>query len=242
MPTTFGNNTKSIFLNGPESHKLALQFQAANYAKLTLSGNLVTSNKVNMKVNGVAMPEVTFATDHATTMAAIATALEGIASVKKAIVSSADNKILYIIPEAAGTPSVTDAAVTAGAGQATFTIATSGATIYPGMPVGLIGIDELVAPLDVVNTMFSNTSGYRNIGVSIQTAEPGELLTAYVRGYVVTYGIADGAVTPGPVKYTGYDTTDEYCKYAVTSQVYDSVGWALDNAASGEVFRVLQGW
>ena len=42
MPTTLGSITKSIFLVGPESHKLALEFTAAGVmGKITFSADLV---------------------------------------------------------------------------------------------------------------------------------------------------------------------------------------------------------
>lgn len=242
MPQTFGSVSKSIFLNGPESHKLALQFQAANYAKITFSANLITSNKINMKVNGVAMDEVTFATDHATTMAAIVTALAAVSTVKKVVLSAADSKVIYLIPTTAENPVISDAAVTAGTSAATITAVTTGSTIYPGMPVALVGSDELVVPLEVAAAIFGNVATYRFVGVSIHEASPGELLTAYVRGYTVVYGIASADTTAGPVKTTGYDSTNGYTKYENTSQVYDAVGWALDNVSSGEVIRILIGW
>lgn len=244
MPTTFGDTTKSIFLNGPESHKMALQFEAAApLGKIEFSADLVTSNKVNLKIQGTAMAEVTFTSTHNATMALLVTAIKAITGVADAKISPLDPQVIYFyLTDETATPAVTNAAVTSGDSQATITSAVVTNNIFPGMPVGLIGSNEKVATMEWITAWLGSVEAYRFVGVSIHTATPGELLTAYVRGYTVVYGVADGAVTAGPVKVTGYDATQGYVKYAVTTLTTNPVGWALDNEADTEVVRILLGW
>lgn len=94
---------------------------------ITFSAALVTSNVINMKVNGVAMTAVTFATDNDTTLAAIATQLlTQFSSVLEATIGAARNgtRAINIVPKGANsTVVISDVVVTAGASQATATVA-----------------------------------------------------------------------------------------------------------------------
>ncbi len=245
MPTTFGDTTKSIFLNGPESHKMALQFEAAaSVGVLTFGGDFIAANKVNLKINDVAMGEVTFVDTHANMMAAIVTALEAMTAVSDARTSPTNGTrvILFNMKDPATAPVITNAAVTGGVTQTTVVTSVMDNTIAPGMPVGLIGVDEQVAALPIVEALLGTVGMSRFVGVSIHKAEPGELLTAFVRGYTVVYGQADGAITAGPVKVTGYDGATGYVKYAVTTATTNPVGWAIENVADTEVFKVILGF
>lgn len=244
MPTSFGDTTKSIFLNGPESHKMALQFEAApSLAKIEFSADLIADNVVNLKVNGTAIAPVTFAATHDATMALLVTAIEAVTTVQDAKISPLDPQVIYYyLKDASVTPAVTEAVVTAGNTQATITASVVTNLIAPGMPVGLIGQDELVASLPVITAWKGSVEMSHFVGVSIHNAGPGELLTAFVRGYTVVYGQADGAVVAGPVKVTGYDATTLYVKYGVTAATTNPVGWALDNVADTEVTRIILGW
>jgi hypothetical protein len=123
--------------------KLAVQGQKdvechislAGQSVVTFSGNLVTSNVVNAKINGVAINPVTFATDNATTMAAIAEAIETADPGVEATVTSANVLTVKGLNQASV---ITDVVVTLGAGQATATVALSlgrpvlGVTQYDG--------------------------------------------------------------------------------------------------------------
>lgn len=243
MPTTFGETTKSIFLNGPESHKMALQFEAApSLGKITFGSDLGASNVFSATINGVAISPVTYGVGHDATMALIVTALKALATVGDAKISPLDARSIYFyLVDETVEPVVTNAAVAGGSAVVVTTSAILN-NIYPGMPVGLVGRDELVGTIPVITAWLGTFEMARCIGVSVHTAEPGELLTAFVRGYTVVYGQADGAVTAGPVKVTGYDTITGYVKYAVTTATTDPVGWALDNVSTTEVVRIILGW
>lgn len=84
---------------------------------LTFDAELVTSNTIDMDVNGVAMTQVTFATDHATTMGLIATQL--VTDFPLLIGSVVvDTNTLEIISVAAQTIVIDEIVVAAGASQA----------------------------------------------------------------------------------------------------------------------------
>ena len=87
---------------------------------LTFSGVLVTSNVIDMKVNGVAISSVTFATNNATTLALIATELETFAEIESATAVWGSN-LINITPATATNDGVviTEIVVTLGAGQVT---------------------------------------------------------------------------------------------------------------------------
>lgn len=96
---------------------------------ITLSADLVASNKFNGTVNGVAMAEVTYATSHDATMDAIIEALEDVSTVKRAALGDEDGDNRTILVEVTDTNvALTSFAVTAGGSQATVTTAMSGAS------------------------------------------------------------------------------------------------------------------
>ena len=99
----------------------------SNQATIVLSGDLVTSNSVacSIVVNGVttALTATVFASDHATTMAAIATKLEAVSGVLSATVGGANNRTITILADPETDIYVSVFTVTLGAGQATATLA-----------------------------------------------------------------------------------------------------------------------
>ena len=85
---------------------------------LTFSGVLVTSNVIDMDVDGVAMTSVTFATNHATTMGLIAAQL--VADFPSKILSVVvDGNTLEIIAQPETNIVIDGIVVTLGAGQVT---------------------------------------------------------------------------------------------------------------------------
>lgn len=87
---------------------------------LEFSGDLVTSNTINLKVNGVAMTQVTFSGDNATTLGLIATQLETDfpTVIESALAVGASDKVLItVVPWQ--TVTLSEIVVAAGAGQAT---------------------------------------------------------------------------------------------------------------------------
>lgn len=91
---------------------------------LTFSAVLVTSNVVNLMVNGVAMTAVTFTTDNATTLGLIATQLttQFPTLIAAATVSGNTIKITPATTNGNAGVAITNIVVTAGASQATGTM------------------------------------------------------------------------------------------------------------------------
>jgi hypothetical protein len=91
---------------------------------ITFSAALVTSNTINLKVNGVAMTEVTYATSNDATLEAIATQIvTDFGTVVDAAVRSGTRSILITPKGANSTVVISNVVVAAGASNATATIA-----------------------------------------------------------------------------------------------------------------------
>ena len=89
---------------------------------LVFSADLVTSNTINLKVNGTAMTQVTFATDNATTLAAIATQLAAqFPTLIEAAYAVSASDTVAITVKAGAVVTLTEIVVAAGASQATGT-------------------------------------------------------------------------------------------------------------------------
>jgi hypothetical protein len=96
-----------------------------NVWTLSFSADLVTSNTFDLKVNASAITQVTFATDNNTTIAAVATNIAAKAWVASAVVTNsatAHNNTIVIKGKPNCKLALTDAAVAAGASQATPTV------------------------------------------------------------------------------------------------------------------------
>lgn len=112
---------------------------------LTFSAALITANVYNVSINAVAIAPVTFATNSDTTMAAIAAAIQALASVKRATVvtvaAATDNDRSILIEPEDDVPTLTisGSVVTLGASQAT-TADTNVAGIYSaaGLPLFIL--------------------------------------------------------------------------------------------------------
>lgn len=108
---------------------------------ITWDGNFVTSNTINGSINGVAISEVTFTSDQATTIAAVAAAIEALDTVDTAEVT--DTNEITVTGATKGLDISTNATFTvaAGAGQADDTIANvSGPST--GTEAGLFRTDD----------------------------------------------------------------------------------------------------
>lgn len=123
--------------------RVAKRNQAAN----VLSGDLVTSNVINVTVNGVAISPVTFATDHLTTATAVAAAIDaalltmGVVSVST--VGGSSNRTITTIAQDTSVI-FTSWAVTLGGSQATVTTTYSTSSVFRGIATWIQ--QQLVSP------------------------------------------------------------------------------------------------
>ncbi len=86
-----------------------------NNCTITFAGDLITANEIDITVNALVMPTETFDTDHATTMANIVTALDGLTDVTATINGTHAIDLEYT----AAPISIDNAVVTLGASQTT---------------------------------------------------------------------------------------------------------------------------
>jgi hypothetical protein len=93
----------------------------ANKANLVFAGDLVASNTINLKINGVAITQVTYATSHANTIDLLVAAILAHAAVSAATDPSSDsnNRTIAITAEDGLDLAITEIVVAAGAGQTT---------------------------------------------------------------------------------------------------------------------------
>lgn len=90
---------------------------------ITFSADFVTDNVINLKVNGVAISPVTFTSDHATTIAAVATAISGITGVGTA---TSSGRVITVPGDTVGVDiPITRVVVTGGVSQPTGTVVTT---------------------------------------------------------------------------------------------------------------------
>lgn len=238
MPEPFGSVTKTLILKS-ESHKLHNEFEVdALKATITLDADLVTSNVVNGKINGVAIASVTFDTDHDTTMNALVAALEALDSVESASLTDAANN-RQITVYAADTNEIfvlSEWAVTAGATQAGVTTATDTNTVHVSQPVKLTTegkIEPAAAAENPINV----------IGTSVHLGVGGELATVAMKSFMIIWAVAGTAdLNAGPVKLhtTPFDSANGNVQVDDDSVTYANIyGWALDAAAEvGDEIRV----
>lgn len=238
MPEPFGSITKTLILKS-ESHKLHNEFEVdALKATITLSADLVSLNVVNGRVNGVAIAPVTFSADHDTTMDLLVAALEALDAVESAsLTDAANNRQITVY---AADPNevfvLSDFAVTAGASQATVTVATDTNNIHTSQPAKLT-TDGKVEPAGAAE------SPINVIGTSIHDGVGGELVTLSMKAYMIIWAVAGTAnLNAGPVKLhsTPYDSVNGNIQVdddsVTTSNHY---GWSLDAAENvGDEVRV----
>lgn len=162
----------------------------AQVQTLTIDAALITANIIDIDVDGVNV-DATFATNSNTTLAALATAIQGEAGVVTAVVTDAgagtdDDRVIVITSAVAGTPTLlANAVITLGATQAGVLLAET--------TQNSAGIDTAIvqAPLD------SSGDGARNIIVTGNTAGTDFILTNLaITGGVVQPGITQKILTP----------------------------------------------
>ena len=100
-------------------------------ASLTFSADFVTGNTINLKVNGVAISQITFATSHAVTFSAVIAAIDSLSGISA--VAGTGREILITVDNAISNITISDVVVAGGASQATSTIVYSSVDIFEGI-------------------------------------------------------------------------------------------------------------
>lgn len=114
---------KTVYLNSNSVLDATAITYISNYYTLTFDAALVASNKINGKVNGSSITEVTYASSNNATLDSIATNIAAKTGVLTAVRSGTRTIIVYPT-NPYGFLSLTNWAVTAGASQATITVST----------------------------------------------------------------------------------------------------------------------
>jgi len=120
-------------------------------ATLVFAGDFVTSNTINLKVNGTAIAQVTFGTDHATTAGLLVAAIAALTGISCSLVAADTNNRTFRIESDGDAISVTDIVVAAGGGQTTGSATYSADDIFRGISLhthnelGSYAIDDMVS-------------------------------------------------------------------------------------------------
>jgi hypothetical protein len=103
-----------------------------SYATLAFSADFVTSNSIDLSINGTSIDAVAYSSSHATTIGLLATEIEAQDGVLSATVGGSNNRSIFIVfDNINGT--VSDVSVTGGASQASSTVTYSVATRFLGV-------------------------------------------------------------------------------------------------------------
>lgn len=151
--------------------------------------DFVTGNAITPTVNAIALtPAVNFTTDQATTIALVATKLASAAGVASATVTGA--RQITVVFAAAGTNSVDSFAITGGASQPAYNIAQGGF---------LFSVDTQTTMNNIANAIVSAHPTYSAIvsGLSFRTltVQGPPNTTAVVNSFVVTGGASQAVAT-----------------------------------------------
>lgn len=126
-------------------------------ASLTFDADFVTSNTIDLNVNGVAISQVTFSTSHAVTFAAVIAAIDALTGVSA--VAGTGREILITIDNATSNITISNVVVAAGASQAGSTLVYTSVDVFEGIaslrygqPV-TIGGDDKYQINDAVNVL-----------------------------------------------------------------------------------------
>lgn len=126
-------------------------------ASLTFDADFVTGNTIDLDVNSVAISQVTFTTDHATTFAAVISAIDALTGISA--VAGTGREILITVDNAISNITVSNVVVAGGASQAGSTIVYSSVDTFEGIAAlrhgepATIGGDDKYQINDSVNVL-----------------------------------------------------------------------------------------
>jgi len=239
MPAPFGSTTKAFILKS-ESHKLHEEFEVDDY-KVTLTAGgtvpMVSSNVINGKVNGTAIAAVTYATDHATTMALIAVEIAKNPNVASASVT-ATNVITVVAkyPESANL-ALHEFVTTAGSTQCTWSYGVDNNNIKKGQLVKL-------TTSGTVEPLAAGDKPQLALGFAVNEGHGGDLITVMMAAFAIVYCEAYAAShVPGPVRLAAFNATTGYSEVDDGGTIDHTtiIGNCLDSGNDGAVVRVAIG-
>lgn len=219
MPTSLGTPAKSRVLKPAHGNAIHHEF-LVNKKKtvLTYDADFVASNSIAASVQGVSITPVVYASSHTATLAALATAIEGLANVESADVTGA--REITIIAEDQTTNVLVTSTVTGGSSQPVATAVNHSQVIKEGQQVKLTTSGK-IEPLGASDTKESA------IGHSIQDGSSDTYLTIATKFSHLIMATAAGSQNAGFVKFNAQGT--DYPEYAAAnSSTYH--GYALDSA------------
>jgi hypothetical protein len=126
-------------------------------ASLTFDADFVTGNTIDLNVNGVAISQVTFATSHAATFAAVIASIDALTGISA--VAGTGREILITVDNAASNITISDVVVAGGASQAGSTTVYSSVDTFEGIAAlrhgqpTTIGGDDKYQINDAVNVL-----------------------------------------------------------------------------------------
>ncbi len=153
-------------------------------SQVSLSGNLITGNVVNITINGIALTPITFTTSHAVTMALIQVALDNQPNIQQVDLTNS-NLTLTVIPLQPNLSFVNSFTITGGVSQVSVTILNSPFIIPATASVQPIGKDVALVPEGRRDkesfTMFTST---QILGVTTQNPDQVTVIKAPFTGLV----------------------------------------------------------
>jgi hypothetical protein len=126
-------------------------------ASLTFDADFVTGNTIDLNVNGVAISQVTFATSHAATFAAVIASIDALTGISA--VAGTGREILITVDNAASNITISDVVVAGGSSQAGSTTVYSSVDTFEGIAAlrhgqpTTIGGDDKYQINDAVNVL-----------------------------------------------------------------------------------------
>jgi len=121
-PIAFENFNVGLGLAKVIGQDYIVRLPQSNLSTIDLDADLVTSNVINVSVNGVALAPIIFATSHLATMNTIAAVILAQPNIASAVVGGANNRMITVTATEGNVAIVNSFVITLGASQATATI------------------------------------------------------------------------------------------------------------------------
>ena len=181
-------------------------------AKIVLDGDYQADNVINGTVNGVAISEVTWSSDHDTTVALVVAAYALLSGVE-AILDPLDGDSRTILIQSKGSANITTQVITLGSGQPTPTITYGSSQIFVGVSLFSQKYPGEYEQYDTINVMVSG--GKLNVPVTATVEANNE---AYIDNSGADLGSFSSAGKEIAAKYRGNATSGNLVILEVTGK------------------------